>query len=56
VFIPRLPRNLTEMRDGIMAAVSTINSDILQRVWDELDYRIDVCCVTRVAHIEHLYV
>ncbi|KAJ4440444.1 hypothetical protein ANN_08585 [Periplaneta americana] len=25
-----------------------------QRVWDELQYRIDVCCVTRGSHIEHL--
>jgi len=25
-------------------------------VWQELEYRIDVCCVTRGAHIEHLVV
>jgi hypothetical protein len=24
-------------------------------VWQELEYRIDVCRVTRGAHIEHLY-
>jgi len=24
------------------------------RVWQELEYRIDVCRVTRGAHIEHL--
>jgi len=24
-----------------------------QRVWQELKYRINVCCVTRGAHIEH---
>jgi hypothetical protein len=28
--------------------------DLLTRVWQELEYRIDVCRVTRVAHIEHL--
>jgi hypothetical protein len=27
---------------------------ILTRVWQELEYRIDVCRVTRGAHIEHL--
>jgi hypothetical protein len=25
-----------------------------QRVWQQLEYRIDVCRVTRGAHIEHL--
>jgi hypothetical protein len=25
------------------------------RVWQQLEYRIDVCRVTRGAHIEHLY-
>ena len=24
-------------------------------VWQELDYRIDICCVTEGGHIEHLY-
>jgi len=28
--------------------------NMLTRVWQELEYRIDVCSVTRVAHIEHL--
>ena len=27
---------------------------MLTRVWQELEYRIEVCCVTRDAHIEHL--
>jgi len=27
---------------------------MLTRVWQELEYRIDVCRVTCVAHIEHL--
>ena len=26
----------------------------LTRVWQQLEYRIDVCLVTRGAHIEHL--
>jgi hypothetical protein len=30
-----LPRNLEEMKESIVAAVSTIDSDMLQRVWDE---------------------
>ena len=27
---------------------------MLTRAWQELEYRIDVCHVTRGAHIEHL--
>jgi hypothetical protein len=37
-----------------MEAVAAINHDMLQRVWQELDYRIDVCCVTKGGYIEYL--
>jgi len=30
----------------------SVTPDMLQRVWSELDYRIDVCRVTRGGHIE----
>jgi hypothetical protein len=43
------------MKEGTVAAMSTIDGDVLQKVWDELDYRIDVCRVTRRAYIEHLH-
>jgi hypothetical protein len=39
---------------GIIAAVKNIDAPMLTRVWQELEYRIDVCRVTRGAHIEHL--
>jgi hypothetical protein len=29
-------------------------ADMLQTVWNELDYRVDVCRITNGAHIEHL--
>jgi hypothetical protein len=32
----------------------TITADMLQTVWNELDYRVDVCRITKVAHIVHL--
>jgi hypothetical protein len=35
-------------------AVAAIDSQMLQRVWQELDYRIDICRVTKGEHIEHL--
>jgi hypothetical protein len=33
---------------------NTIDVPILTLVWQELQYRIDVCRVTRGAHIQHL--
>ena len=32
----------------------TITADMLQTVWNEMDYRVDVCRITKGAHIEHL--
>ena len=32
----------------------TITADMLQTVWNELDYRVDVRRITKGAHIEHL--
>jgi hypothetical protein len=36
------------------AAVKIIDAPMLTRVWQELEYRIDMCRITRGAHIEHL--
>jgi hypothetical protein len=38
----------------ITAAVKNVDAPTLTRVWQELEYRIHVCRVTRGAHIEHL--
>jgi hypothetical protein len=35
--------------------VKNIDAPVLMHVWQELEYRIDVCRVTRGAHIEHLW-
>jgi len=32
---------------GLGAAVNSVTLDMLQRIWSELDYRIDVCRVKR---------
>jgi len=29
-------------------------ADMLQTVWNELDFRVDVCRITKRAHIERL--
>jgi len=37
-------------------AIETITADMLQTVWNGLDYRVDVCKITKGTHtsIEHL--
>ena len=52
---PPLPQNVRELQDHIRAVVQTIDGNMLKRVWQELDYRIDICRVTKGAHIEHLW-
>jgi hypothetical protein len=37
----------------VLSALNNIKG-ILTRVWQELEYRIDVCRVTRGAHVENL--
>jgi hypothetical protein len=38
----------------IIAAVKIIDAPMLTRVWQELEYSINVCRATRGARIEHL--
>jgi hypothetical protein len=48
------PRELADLKVRIIAAMKNIDAPMLTRVWQELEYRIDVRFVTRGAHIEHL--
>ena len=38
--------SIPDLKNRITAAVETITPDMLSRVWQELDYRLDVCRVT----------
>jgi len=38
----------------IRTAIETITADMLQTVWNELEYRVDVCRIAKGAHIENL--
>jgi hypothetical protein len=49
-----MPRDLPQLRQRIVNVVAAIYRQILQRVWQELDYRIDICRVTKGGHIEQL--
>jgi hypothetical protein len=52
-YVPPLPRDLADLNARITAAVKNIDAPML-RAWQEHEYRIDVCCGTRGAQIEHL--
>ena len=52
--MPPMPRDLPQLRQRIVEAVAANDRQMLQRVLQELDYRIDICRVTKGAHIENL--
>jgi hypothetical protein len=54
IFVPSLPANLRDLRNRITAAVALVNRDMLTRVWDEMDYCIDVFRISKGGNIEHL--
>jgi len=54
VYVPPRPASIPEMKVRIRIAIETITADKLQTVWNELDYRVDVCRITKGANIEHL--
>ena len=51
---PPLPASIPQLKVRIRIAIETITADLLQTVWNDLDYRVDVCGITKGAHIEHL--
>jgi len=54
VYVPPLPTIIPELKERIRTIIETITADMLQTVWNELEYRVDVCRITKGAHIEHL--
>jgi len=44
-----------ELKVRIRTAIETITADMLQTVWIQLDYRVDVFRITKRSHTEHLY-
>jgi hypothetical protein len=54
IYVPPLPASIPELKVRIRTATETIIADMLQTVWNELDYHVNVCRITKSAHIEHL--
>jgi hypothetical protein len=54
VYVPPVPASIPELKVRIRTAIETITVDMLQTVWNELDYGVDVCRITNGVHIERL--
>ena len=54
-FVPPLPVGLPELRARIINVFQQINWDMLHRVWDEFDYRLDLYAESPEGeHMEYL--
>jgi hypothetical protein len=53
VYVP-LPANIPVQKVRTRTATETTTAEMLQTVWNELDYRVAVCRITNGAHIERL--
>ncbi|KAJ4429729.1 hypothetical protein ANN_21933 [Periplaneta americana] len=53
VFVPPLPHNLDEIKEHIRRAVASVDAAMLHRIWNKIDYGLDVCRVTHRSHVEH---
>ncbi|GFW42413.1 uncharacterized protein TNCV_240101 [Trichonephila clavipes] len=47
VFVPTLPPDLMELRPRIRYEFAAVKSDMLLRVWTEMDYRLNICRVPK---------
>ncbi|GFU89121.1 uncharacterized protein TNCV_2895691 [Trichonephila clavipes] len=54
VSAPLLPRDLVQLRAWIRNEFGAVLRDILVRGWTEMEYRLDICRVTKGTHIESL--
>ena len=52
--MPPLPANLQDLRNRITAAVALVDRDMLTRVWNKMDYRIDVCRICEICILKNL--
>ncbi|GBM40713.1 hypothetical protein AVEN_241762-1 [Araneus ventricosus] len=43
---------INHLKQRIADVIHSVTPDVLTRVWEELDYRLDVCRATNGAHIE----
>jgi hypothetical protein len=44
--------NLEELKHRIATAVLSVASEMLSHIWSEIEFRLDICCVTKEAHVK----
>jgi hypothetical protein len=54
VYIPPMPVDLQELHDRIVNTTALVDVTFFDKLWGKLEYRLDVCRITRGSHIEHL--
>ena len=47
-------RNITDLKQRISDAIATIDVDMLQRTWQEIEYNLDVLRLTNGAHYRNV--
>jgi hypothetical protein len=47
--------SLDELKERITAAIADVKRGTLQRVWQEMDYRWDVCCAVKLFFFKLVY-
>ena len=45
-------RNVQHLQDRITSAIETVTRDMIQKTWEEMEFRLDVSRTTNGAHIE----
>jgi len=45
-------RNIQHLQDRITSAIETVTRDMIQKTWQEIEFRLDVSRATNVEHIE----
>jgi len=45
-------RNIQHMQERITSAIETVTQDMIQKTWQEIEFRLDVSRATNDAHIE----
>jgi len=51
-YVPPMPIALNNLKDRIRTATAKLDQPLLQNIWDEVEYILDVCRATIGAHIE----
>ena len=45
-------RNIQQLQERITPAIETVTRDMIQKTWQEIEFRLDVSRATNGAHIE----